>query len=70
MLCAMMGLKAVVITNHKCSREKQDSIRAYGAQLIIAEAGADTVLSYVIVAILLVASHAVRLWQRRLYYCM
>jgi len=39
MLCAMMGLKAVVITNHKCSREKQDSIRAYGAQLIIADAG-------------------------------
>jgi len=41
MLCAMLGLKAVIITNPKCSKEKQDSIKAYGATLIIAKPGED-----------------------------
>lgn len=33
----MRGYDCVVITNSKCSKEKCDSIRAYGANLMIAE---------------------------------
>jgi cysteine synthase len=39
MLCSMMSLKAVIITSSKCSKEKMDSIRAYGAKLIISKPG-------------------------------
>ena len=39
MIAAMRGYKAVVITNDKCSREKCDAIRMYGARLIIAKPG-------------------------------
>jgi len=38
MLCAMRGYKAVIITNEKCSVEKQDSIRCYGAELMVVSA--------------------------------
>ena len=41
MLCAMLKLKAVIITSPKCSKEKQDSIRAYGATLLISKPGQD-----------------------------
>ena len=39
MMCAMLGYKAVIITSPKCSKEKCDSIRAYGARLIISKPG-------------------------------
>eukprot|EP00035_Acanthoeca_spectabilis_P009490 m.168140 g.168140 ORF g.168140 m.168140 type:complete len:445 (+) comp14741_c0_seq15:248-1582(+) len=39
MLCSMRGYACVIITSSKCSKEKMDSIRAYGATLIIAEPG-------------------------------
>ena len=35
MLCATMGLKAVVITSPKCSQEKMSAITAYGATLLV-----------------------------------
>merc|ERR1719420_2338350 len=35
MLCAMRGYRAVILTNSKCSKEKCDSIRCYGAELIV-----------------------------------
>ena len=36
-LLLQRGLKAVIITSPSCSQEKMDSIRAYGAELIVAE---------------------------------
>lgn len=39
MLSAMMGLNAVIITSPKCSKEKMDCIRAYGAELIVSKPG-------------------------------
>jgi cysteine synthase len=41
MWCARLGLKSVIITDKKCSQEKKDSIKAYGAELIVAEKGQD-----------------------------
>lgn len=41
LMCAIKGYKAIVITNAKCSEEKCASIRAYGAELLIAEKGQD-----------------------------
>lgn len=41
MIGAMRGYKIVIITNPKCSKEKQDTIKMYGAQLIIAEPDQD-----------------------------
>lgn len=37
MMAGKRGLKAVIITSPSCSQEKMDSIRAYGAELIVAE---------------------------------
>ena len=39
MLAAMRGYKAVITTSPKCSREKMDTIRAYGAQLLVSPSG-------------------------------
>ncbi len=36
MLAAMRGYKAVITTTPKCSQEKMDTIRAYGADLRVA----------------------------------
>jgi cysteine synthase len=41
MISAMRGYKAVIITNAKCSKEKCDAIRAYGAELMITPDGVD-----------------------------
>jgi len=39
MLCAMRGYKCIITTNKKCSREKADSIKAYGAELVVGPEG-------------------------------
>ena len=39
MIAAMRGYKAVITTSPKCSKEKMDSIRAYGAELIVSPPG-------------------------------
>ncbi len=39
MLAAMRGYKAVITTSPKCSQEKMDAIRAYGAQLFVSPPG-------------------------------
>lgn len=39
MLCAMRGLNAVITTSSKCSKEKMDSIKAYGATLLVSKPG-------------------------------
>jgi len=39
MLCAMRGYKCIITTNQKCSKEKMDSIKAYGAELIVGPEG-------------------------------
>ena len=36
MIGAMRGYKVVIITNDKCSIEKQDAIKMYGAKLLLA----------------------------------
>lgn len=41
MLGAMRGYQVVIITNAKCSEEKQSAIRMYGAELIIARPDQD-----------------------------
>ena len=41
MLCAMRGYQCIITTNKKCSQEKMDSIKAYGAQLVIGPEGVD-----------------------------
>ena len=40
MLCAAKGYKCVITTSPKCSKEKMDAIRAYGAQLLVSKKGA------------------------------
>jgi cysteine synthase len=35
MLAAARGYRAVIVTSSKCSREKMDAIRAYGARLVV-----------------------------------
>merc|ERR1711865_178857 len=39
MICAMRGYKAIVTTNKKCSEEKMNAIKAYGAELIVTQDG-------------------------------
>ena len=39
MMCAMRGYKAVITTTTKCSKEKMDTIRAYGATLMVSPPG-------------------------------
>jgi cysteine synthase len=39
MISAMRGYKAIVTTNRKCSAEKMNAIRAYGAELIVTPDG-------------------------------
>ena len=39
MIGAMRGYNVVIITNAKCSTEKMDTIKMYGAKLILAEEG-------------------------------
>ena len=41
MISAMRGYKAVIITNAKCSKEKCDAIKAYGAELLVVGSGVD-----------------------------
>lgn len=41
MFCSMRGYDCVIITSPKCSKEKMDAIRAYGATLLISEPGQD-----------------------------
>jgi len=40
MMCAMRGYKCIITTSPKCSKEKMDAIRAYGAQLLVSPSGA------------------------------
>jgi len=39
MMCAMRGYDCVITTSPKCSKEKMDAIRAYGAQLLVSPSG-------------------------------
>eukprot|EP00471_Norrisiella_sphaerica_P013237 CAMPEP_0184503222 /NCGR_PEP_ID=MMETSP0113_2-20130426/51762_1 /TAXON_ID=91329 /ORGANISM="Norrisiella sphaerica, Strain BC52" /LENGTH=346 /DNA_ID=CAMNT_0026892675 /DNA_START=401 /DNA_END=1441 /DNA_ORIENTATION=+ len=39
MVASMKGYKSIIITSPKCSQEKQDAIRAYGAELIVTASG-------------------------------
>lgn len=39
MLCAMRGYPCVITTCPKCSKEKQDAIKAYGAHLFVTKSG-------------------------------
>eukprot|EP00466_Bigelowiella_natans_P001953 jgi/Bigna1/92778/estExt_fgenesh1_pm.C_680001 len=39
MIASMKGYKSIIITSPKCSIEKQDAIRAYGAELIVTASG-------------------------------
>merc|ERR1711959_101258 len=39
MMCAMKGYHAIVTTNKKCSDEKMNAIKAYGAELIVTADG-------------------------------
>lgn len=39
MHAAMRGYKALIITDEKCSKEKVDALRAYGAEVIICKSG-------------------------------
>ena len=39
MIGAMRGYKCVIITNDKCSLEKQDAIKLFGAELIVVPSG-------------------------------
>jgi len=39
MLCAMRGYAGVITTDQKCSKEKMDAIRAYGATLMVSPSG-------------------------------
>jgi cysteine synthase len=39
MMCAMRGYKCIITTNRKCSAEKQNSIKAYGAELLVTPDG-------------------------------
>jgi len=42
MFAACRGYKAILITNTKCSKEKVDAIKSYGAEVIITESGVPT----------------------------
>lgn len=48
MVCAMRGYKYIVITNEKTSKEKRDSMAAYGGQVLVGPSGkpADHPLHY------------------------
>jgi len=39
MLCAMRGYSCIITTCPKCSKEKQDAIKAYGAHLLVTASG-------------------------------
>uniref|UniRef100_A0A7S4DLW3 Tryptophan synthase beta chain-like PALP domain-containing protein n=1 Tax=Lotharella globosa TaxID=91324 RepID=A0A7S4DLW3_9EUKA len=39
MIASMKGYKSIIITSPKCSQEKQDAIRAYGAELLVTRGG-------------------------------
>merc|ERR1711934_293654 len=39
MMCAMRGYKAIITTNRKCSSEKMNAIKSYGAELIVTADG-------------------------------
>merc|ERR1719499_433527 len=39
MHAAMRGYKALIITDEKCSQEKCDALKAYGAELIVCKGG-------------------------------
>ena len=39
MMCAMRGYDCIITTSSKCSEEKMNSIRAYGATLLVTPAG-------------------------------
>jgi cysteine synthase len=39
MLAAMRGYRAIITTSPKCSQEKMDAIRSYGAELIVSPPG-------------------------------
>eukprot|EP00467_Chlorarachnion_reptans_P013006 CAMPEP_0114513844 /NCGR_PEP_ID=MMETSP0109-20121206/15814_1 /TAXON_ID=29199 /ORGANISM="Chlorarachnion reptans, Strain CCCM449" /LENGTH=405 /DNA_ID=CAMNT_0001693799 /DNA_START=273 /DNA_END=1490 /DNA_ORIENTATION=- len=39
MVASMRGYKSIIITSPKCSKEKMDAIRAYGAKLIVTAPG-------------------------------
>jgi len=39
MHAAMRGYKALIITDEKCSKEKKDALKAYGAELIVCKGG-------------------------------
>ncbi|KAH0483591.1 MAG: uncharacterized protein KVP18_005002 [Porospora cf. gigantea A] len=41
MMCAQRGYKCIVITNEKCSDEKVNAVKVYGAEVIIAPSGVD-----------------------------
>eukprot|EP00040_Diaphanoeca_grandis_P010804 m.55338 g.55338 ORF g.55338 m.55338 type:complete len:410 (-) comp22058_c1_seq1:253-1482(-) len=41
MVCAMRGYKCIIITSQKCSEEKMNSIRAFGATLLISKPNED-----------------------------
>jgi len=40
MMCAIRGYKCIITTSQKCSQEKMDAIRAYGAELLVSPPGA------------------------------
>jgi len=37
MMAAQRGYRAIIVTSPKCSKEKMDAIRAYGAELLVAD---------------------------------
>merc|ERR1712072_106259 len=39
MISAMRGYQCIITTNKKCSQEKMDSIKAYGAELVVGPEG-------------------------------
>lgn len=39
MMCAMRGYNCIITTSTKCSKEKMDAIRAYGARLLVSPPG-------------------------------
>eukprot|EP00472_Partenskyella_glossopodia_P003888 CAMPEP_0197525922 /NCGR_PEP_ID=MMETSP1318-20131121/15073_1 /TAXON_ID=552666 /ORGANISM="Partenskyella glossopodia, Strain RCC365" /LENGTH=350 /DNA_ID=CAMNT_0043079755 /DNA_START=205 /DNA_END=1257 /DNA_ORIENTATION=- len=39
MIASMRGYKSIIITSPKCSQEKMDAIRAYGAELLVTAGG-------------------------------
>ncbi|KNC87651.1 hypothetical protein SARC_00222 [Sphaeroforma arctica JP610] len=41
MMCAMRGYECIITTSPKCSKEKMDAIKAYGAKLLVSEPGVE-----------------------------